>query len=207
MSSYFRTQGIVLSKEDRGEADRMFTVFTKDFGNVRLRAVSERKITSKLRGGLELFYCSEIAFVQGKTHKTITDAVLLESFPKLRADLASMRLMNRVAEIAGEILKGQEPDQRVWNLLQDTLWLFNRSSLNAWQRNLAAYYFLWNLLDIAGYSPSISSIAKRDQETARIVDLLLQRDVAILHDMPKKGIHERILKEVSQDYLSKALET
>ena len=206
MASYYRTQGVVLAKEDRGEADRLFTVFTKDFGKLRLRAVSERKITSKLRGGLELFYCSEIAFVQGRTYKTITDTVLLESFPKLRADIQGMRVMNRVAEIADEIIKGQEQDQRIWNLLGETFWLLNRPSLNAAERNLAAYYFLWNLLDITGYGPSASNLAKLDQNTAWLVEMFLRKNVAALQSVSQKDINERLLKEISQEYLSKVLQ-
>ena len=63
MVVYYRTQGIILRKQDADEADRVFTIFTKDFGKLKLRAVSERKITSKLRGGLELFYLSEMEFI------------------------------------------------------------------------------------------------------------------------------------------------
>ncbi len=56
MFTHYRTQGIILKKEDRGEADRLFTIYTKDFGKLELLAKGERKIKSKLRGGLELFY-------------------------------------------------------------------------------------------------------------------------------------------------------
>jgi hypothetical protein len=70
MATHYRTQGIILKTQDVGEADRVFTVFTKQFGKLRLRAVSERKITSKLRGGLELFYLSDIEFIQGYWNPT-----------------------------------------------------------------------------------------------------------------------------------------
>jgi len=207
MSLYFRTQGIVLGKQDIGEADRVFTVFCKDFGKLRLRAVSARKITSKLRGGLELFYCSEIAFVQGKTHKTITDTVLLESFPKLRADIQSMRVMNRVAEIADEIIKGQEADQRIWDLLGETLWLLNRPSLNAAERNMAAYYFLWNLLRITGYAPSISALEKQDKQAAGVIQCFFEQDVSVLENLARQSVNEQHLKKVSQQYLLKVLQS
>ena len=110
MAVHYRTQGIILRKQDMGEADRVFTVFTKDFGKLKLRAVSERKITSKLRGGLELFYLAEIEFIQGKTHKTITDAFSLCSYPALRSNLGRLRMMARFAEIADDIISVQEPD-------------------------------------------------------------------------------------------------
>ena len=111
----------MLEKEDRGEADRVFTVFTKDFGKLRLRAVSERKITSKLRGGLELFYLAEIEFVQGKTQKTVTDAWAIDQHILLRRDVNRLRVMHRLAEIVDDLVKGQEEDQRLWSLLSETV--------------------------------------------------------------------------------------
>ena len=65
MFTHYRTKGIILQKTDRGETDRLFTFYTKDFGKLDLLARAERKITSKLRGGLELFYLSEVEFIQG----------------------------------------------------------------------------------------------------------------------------------------------
>ena len=87
MFIHYRTQGFILKKIDRGEVDRIFTIYTKDFGKLELLAKAERKIQSKLRGGLELFYLSEIEFIQGKAHKTLTDAILIDNFKNLRGNL------------------------------------------------------------------------------------------------------------------------
>jgi DNA repair protein RecO (recombination protein O) len=206
MSSHFRTQGIVLQKQDRGEADRVFIVFTKDFGKLQLRAVSERKITSKLRSGLELFFFSEIAFIQGKAYKTITDVALQERYRELRADIMSMRVVYRLAEIADEILKDQERDENIWNLFQETLVFFNRSNLSTKERNLAAYYFLWNLLTYIGYGPSLSYIAKKDEYIAQTIQMFLEQDVAVLQSFSIEGIQEELLKEISREHLLKVLE-
>jgi len=205
MTAYFRTQGVVIKKEDRGEADRIFTIFTKDFGKISLRAVSVRKINSKLRSGLELFYFSEIAFVQGKIHKTITDVALIERFGHAQRDISSMRVMNRLAEIADEIIKEEEQDIKVWNLLNETLRGFNRSDMQSAERNLIAYYFLWNLLGYSGYGPSLQAIGQRDRKTAQVIESLLQGDVAILRSLSRRGIDESLLKRISQEHLLKVL--
>jgi len=44
MFTYYRAQGFILKKEDRGEADRIFTIYTKDFGKLELLAKAVRKI-------------------------------------------------------------------------------------------------------------------------------------------------------------------
>jgi DNA repair protein RecO (recombination protein O) len=207
MSLYFRTEGIVLQKEDRGEADMVYTVFTKDFGKLHLRAVSARKITSKLRGGLELFYYSEIGFVQGKVHKTITDSTAIARFATMRTDIIGMRIMNRLAEIANTIVKGEEQDKRVWDLLHETLMVLDRFHEYSPKQNLIAYYFLWNLLHIAGYTPSLQSIARQDRQVALAVQMFLEKDVFALQDFTLGSINKRVLREISQQHLSKVLES
>ncbi|KPJ55867.1 hypothetical protein AMJ49_06190, partial [Parcubacteria bacterium DG_74_2] len=67
-----------MKKIDQGEWDRIFIIYTRDFGKLKVLARAERKIKSKLRAGLELFYLSEIEFIQGKNYKTLTNAVLIE---------------------------------------------------------------------------------------------------------------------------------
>ena len=203
MVVYYRTQGIILRKQDADEADRVFTIFTKDFGKVKLRAVSERKITSKLRGGLELFYLSEIEFIQGRARKTITDAILLCRYPVLRGDLERLRIMHRFAEITDELTGGQEQDEKIWNLLQEVLVVLNEPLLRARDVKVLGYYFLWNLLSLSGYSPSLAEIADQDAQVAEFIGALLKSDGEALQHVKIQGINEALLRTISQEHLLK----
>ncbi len=60
------TLGIVLNRIDYGEADRILTILTPDYGRIRAVAKGVRKINSKLAGGIELFSISYITFIKGK---------------------------------------------------------------------------------------------------------------------------------------------
>ena len=155
MFTHYRTQGFILKKTDRGEADRIFTIYTKDFGKLEILAKAERKIKSKLKGGLELFYLSEIEFVQGRTHKTLTDAILIENFPNLRKDPEKLPIAYGISEVLDSLIKGQEPDEKIWHLLNETFNKLNNSQLPTANYQLLYYYFLWNLLSISGYQPEL----------------------------------------------------
>ena len=87
MFVHHRTSGFILKKVDRKETDQLLTIYTKDFGKLEILAKAIRKISSKLKSGAEIFYLSEIEFIQGKTRKTLTDAILIEKFENLRKDL------------------------------------------------------------------------------------------------------------------------
>lgn len=151
MFIHYRTKSFILKKKDVGEADRLFTFFTKDFGKLELLARAERKITSKLRSGLELFYLSEVEFIQGKAYKTLTDAILIESFGNLRKSLKSVTIASQIAEVSNSLLKGQEPDEKLWQLFKETFEKLNDVKIKTETRNLVYHYFLWNFLSLLGY--------------------------------------------------------
>jgi len=155
MFTHYRNLGFILKKTDRGEVNRIFTIYTKDFGKLELLAKAGRKIKSKLRGGLELFYLSEIEFIQGKTHKTLTDAFLVESFRFLRGDLERLKIAYQIAEVLDKLLKGEERDEKTWDLLNETFQKLNTYSLKPKTYNLIYYCFFWNFFSILGYQPEL----------------------------------------------------
>lgn len=159
MFVHYRTLGIILEKEDRGEADQVFTILTKDFGKLKVLGRAIRKIKSKLRAGAQIFYLSEIEFIQGKSYKTLTDAVSIEKFPKLRKDLNKLRITSKIAEVVDELIKGEEADKEVWSLILEAFKRLNDSSLVLSSLSLIYHYFFWNFLSILGYKPELNYCA------------------------------------------------
>lgn len=155
MFIHHRTKGLILKKEDRGETNRVFIVFTQDFGKLELLAKAERKIKSKLRSGLELFYLSDIEFIQGKTQKTITDAILIDDFRNLRRNLIKLSVVHRIADSLDSLVKVEERDDNIWDLLMEVFAKINGDGLKILTTGLAFYYFLWNFFVILGYGPDL----------------------------------------------------
>jgi len=155
MFVHYRTKSIIFKKEDRGEADQLFTFYTKDFGKLEILGRAIRKISSKLRSGAELFYLSEIEFIQGKTHKTLTDAISIEKFRNLRKSLKRLAIAYKISGVLAKLVKFQEPDEKIWRLLNETFKNLNNSNLKSTICNLLPYYFLWNLLSILGYKAEL----------------------------------------------------
>lgn len=155
MFVHYRTQGLILKKEDQGEADQLFTVYTKDFGKLTILGKAIRKISSKLRSGIELFYLSEIEFIQGKTHKTLTDAILIESFSNLRKNLIKLTVASKISKVLDYLVRSPEPDEKIWSLLKEVFYKLDTLEVGPYRLELIYYYFLWNLLSILGYQPEL----------------------------------------------------
>lgn len=150
-----RTLGIIIKKENRGEADQLFTVYTNDFGKLEILGKSIRKISSKLRSGAEIFYLSEIEFIQGKAYKTLTGAVLIEKFKNLREDLNRLKIAYQISEILDILVRGQERDKDVWEILVETFEKLDNLRFPDRNLQLVYYYFLFNFFSVLGYRMGI----------------------------------------------------
>lgn len=159
---HFRTKAIFLKKENLGEADQVFTLFTKDFGKIKVLGRAIRKIKSKLRSGAELFYYSEIEFIQGKTYKTLTDVVLINKFSELLASPEKIETILKIVNIADSLVVKSQKDDRIWRLLVATLKSLQRrrSDLRQFGGGLTSFaFFFWNLCDLLGYKPELYNCA------------------------------------------------
>ena len=63
---YLRTEGVILKRRNFGEADRILTIYTRDYGKVICLAKGVRRPRSKKAGHLELGSWCKIFAVHGK---------------------------------------------------------------------------------------------------------------------------------------------
>ncbi len=155
MFVHYRSRGFILKKENRGESNQLFTIYTKRFGKLEILGKAIRKISSKLRSGIDIFYLSDIEFIQGKTHKTLTDAILIEKFENIRKNLRKLKIASKISEVFNELVKGQERDEKLWNLLDEIFNKLNNFQFTIYNLQLLYFYFLWNFLSILGYEPEL----------------------------------------------------
>lgn len=226
MAVHYRTKAFILEKTDFQEADQVFTVYTEDFGKLRVLGRAIRKIKSKLRAGSELFYLSEIEFIQGKNHKTLTDAMAIEKFKNIKEDLEKLEILSQIAENADDLIMGEEKDEDIWNLLIEVFEKINSYSL-------IYHYFLWNLLSILGYQVDLYHCCNCQKkliperlyfnseegiicsecfegetdkqicpEIVKILRLFLKKDWNILSRLKIQDFHKKELENISENYLS-----
>lgn len=113
----YQTEGIILGKKDFGEADRMFSIYTKEFGMISVIAQGVRHLKSKLRYNLDIFVLGNFSLVRGRDIWRITDA---EEIKKINNDN-----LDKFSEITGFLLrmiKGEERDDFIWQKIKDFFW-------------------------------------------------------------------------------------
>lgn len=155
MFVHHRTKGMVLKKVDRGEADQLFTLYTKEFGKIEVLARAVRKICSKLRAGIETFSFSEVEFIQGRYYKILTDALPIIKFGNPGGSFKKLRFVYKISNLLDSFIKNQEYDTRVWGLLLETIGWLASDKIDPVNLEVMYYYFFWNLTAILGYRPEV----------------------------------------------------
>ena len=155
MFAHYRTNAFILKETHAGEADKVFTLFTKDFGKIDVLAKSIRKIASKLKGGTPLFSISEIGFIMGRNRRTLTDAVLINNFENMKQNLENIKVARDIAWLIDNLIKGPQKDDRVWQLLLEVFTALNKSKRMVSEARLLYHYFFWKFISFLGYRPEL----------------------------------------------------
>ncbi len=121
----YRTQAVVLSRRDYGEADRILTIFTPDLGKQEWIAKGIRKTTSRKAGHLELFTHATLMVAKARTWDIVTEAATLESFPHLRTNLDAIGYTSCICELISHFTEKDDDNLPLWDLLLLTLRALN----------------------------------------------------------------------------------
>ena len=151
MSTY-KTKGIILKRANLGEADRILTIYTKDFGKIKAIAKGIRKIKSKLAGSLELFCLDDLMIAEGRNLDVICGAVTEKCFYNLRNDLKATNTAYYLADVIDKLSDEEEPHKEVYELLDELL-----SEINGENAEILLPFFEIKFLSEMGYKPELFS--------------------------------------------------
>ncbi len=151
-SRSIRTQAIILSRRDFGEADRLLTLLTPARGKLRAIAKGARKPQAKLSGHVELFARSDCLLHQGRNLAILTQAELVEPYLGLRDDLQRGAYASYVAELLDRFTADDEEDA---GMLFDLLDASLRRIATCRDPRLATRFYELALLELVGFMPEL----------------------------------------------------
>ncbi|NJK41443.1 MAG: DNA repair protein RecO [Acaryochloridaceae cyanobacterium SU_2_1] len=161
MSRVYKATGINLRSMPLGEADRLLTILTREYGLIKAVAPGCRKPKSSLGGRSALFVVNELLMVQGRSLDKISQAESLESYPGLSQNLAKLTASQYLAELVlYQALSGQ-PQAELWELFCQQLTLLQRADPHQ-----IPYYLvigILQLLEEAGVGPQVQTCCLTQQ--------------------------------------------
>jgi len=112
-----RTEALVLKQFDLGEADKIITFYTKDYGKVRAVGKGVRKSRSSMSGIVLPFNYNQMTFYQTASLDRINQVKNIFTFAKLREDLTKMAYASFMAELIEKVGLENDPNQALFSLL------------------------------------------------------------------------------------------
>jgi DNA repair protein RecO len=149
------TTGIILSRTDYGEADRILTVLTPDHGKLRLMARGVRKIKSKLAGGIELFSTSNVTFIPGKGDGlgTLISTRLIKHYGRIVNDIDRVQLGYELIRVLNRATE-DHPETEYYHLMEQAFAALDDPAINT---NLIRAWFQAQILRTGGHSPNLKT--------------------------------------------------
>lgn len=168
MEPTFSSKAIILNRYDWREADRLVSVYTKEYGRLSLLARGARKFSSKLAAHLEPISLSQILIIKGKGFDYVGSALMNESFLGIKRDLNKLYFAGQALSFFKRLVGEGEKDEDLFNYLEkwllslDQAGSYNReekesNSLNKEDGRFRLALFYWRVLSFLGYGLSLDS--------------------------------------------------
>lgn len=157
MSRTYKATGINLKAMPLGEADRLVTILTKEWGLIRVVAPGARKQNSKLGGRSGLFVVNELLLAKGRSLDKISQAETVESYPGLSRDLSKLAASQYLAELVLCHALSEQPQAELYELFTEHLrrleQLPNKTNVPLVLAHLS--HGVFHLLALAGIAPQV----------------------------------------------------
>jgi len=158
----YRDRAVVLRKLDYGEADRIFTLLTRDHGKVGAIAKGVRRTSSKLGPSLELFGHVDVLLAKGRGELDVVAQVQRVPGYRIDGDVERMAHAALIAELAERVCEDRHPIDGVYELAVASLQELAHES----DPRRASAWFLMTALDLLGYAPQLMSCASCERPLA-----------------------------------------
>lgn len=151
----YQTEGIVLSRNDLGEHDRVISLFTRDEGLVQAVVKGARKPKSKLSPVTQPLTRAAFQLFRGRSLDRVTQVALITTYPGIMQGYAKMVYASFLSEMVSQIVPEREKNETAFDFFGRVLSCLEERD-DPWP--VAA----WGVLGIvarAGFAPSFGRCA------------------------------------------------
>ncbi len=149
-----------MRRTDHAEADRLLTLFTREFGKLKAVAKGARKPQSRKTGHVELFMRTQFLLAVGRgAYYVATQADMIEAYEPLRHDLVRTTYAAYAVELLDKFAADEDKNITLYDLLVQALTRFSTEE----NLLLAARYYELRLLSAAGFQPQLFRCVASDE--------------------------------------------
>ncbi|OGZ05311.1 MAG: DNA repair protein RecO [Candidatus Lloydbacteria bacterium RIFCSPHIGHO2_01_FULL_49_22] len=166
MTNTYKTEAIVIKRRNWKEADKILTVFTKEYGKISVLAKGVRKLSSRRAPVVELFNHTELMLHQASFLDIVTEAAIHNSFETIKKDLVRISRAYEACELVEYLTGEDQENEDVFYLLLSYLEQINT------HEPASTAQFKRQILSALGYLSEKDSI---EQEIDAFIESIAER--------------------------------
>lgn len=147
----YRTEAIVLARQNYSEADRIFVVYTPNRGRMSIIAKGIRRPKSRFGSYLDYFARVSLDMAKGRDLDVVTGVAPIDPHTRLSADTESYGYAAYFAELTRHLTRDRQENRALYDLLSSSLALVNEG-VDHWP---VARHFELGILTMLGYRPEL----------------------------------------------------
>lgn len=124
----YTAEGFILRKEERGEYDCLYTIFTFQYGKRIVLGQGVRKSRSKLCGNLEPISRINCSLAKGRLRDRIIGVDMRNRYLDIKQDLTALSLALYLCEVFDQLIKEDASDHELYALLDGVFSALSHSS-------------------------------------------------------------------------------
>ena len=158
------TEAVVLRTHRLGEADKIVSLFTRQFGRLRAVAAGAQRPKSRYGGTLEALSYIRLWIFERENRDLlrVNSAELIESFFDMQKDYRTQVAAQYVAEVCERFLPEREVNERAFRLVVAVL----RAMKQHQEVDRPLLYFNYWVLRLSGFLPELASCAACGRQLA-----------------------------------------
>jgi DNA repair protein RecO (recombination protein O) len=162
--SICKASAIVLKSINLRESSRIITLYSNEFGKMKVVAKGILLPKSRLSGNLENFSQVNVVFYKRENVElyTLSQADLVNPFYKICLDLDRFTIASTGMELLDKLVSWEEPSPKVFDLSLDFLSQIESTGANNLKKVLLAYVL--KLVTILGYKPKLENCVTCDKK-------------------------------------------
>jgi DNA repair protein RecO (recombination protein O) len=112
-----KAEGLIVRGADWSETSRIVTIWTREFGRVRVLAKGGRRLKSSFESALDLLSVYSIVLIRKSSGglDLLTEARVLRGFPHLRLDLQALYAAYYMAELLSDWTEDYDPHPALYD--------------------------------------------------------------------------------------------
>lgn len=180
----YKVEGIVLKRRNLGEADRVLTILSREFGKIAVKAPGVRHIRSRRSSHVELLNFSQFTLYSSSKAfmPIVTEAQTLEDFSGVKKDLCKIGVALYICELINGLCADNQENRGVFFHLKTVLLglsetLDTSSLIKKFEKDLLTELGFWSeakLLQTQDSKVVMERLLERKLKTLRILPLFAQ---------------------------------